>query len=138
MRAVARQRIGPHQQDTHRALPRFFGCFAQQFWIIGDAIRQTLVIEAGIRVLKWRLVSHRIANHGMGIACVSVNQKGHHPSQIGLRACQPVLERQKIGTHVLRGTGDETEQAGQPAQHGHLLCTRRAAGFVSTAAQALE
>ena len=52
---------------------------------------------------------------------VAVHQEVDHVRDVLLGAGEPVLQRQEIGAHVLRGAGDEAQDLRQPAQHLHLL-----------------
>ena len=109
MGAVARQRIGTHQQNTDRTSDRFFGGLTQHFRVIGNAIGQALMVETSVGVLERWLVGKGVASTGMRIACVAIDQKRHHPTQIGLGPGQPVLQGQKISANILRRARNETQ-----------------------------
>ena len=82
-----------------------------------------------------------------GAVGVAVHQVTDHVGHIVFRAGQPVLHGDKVGAHVLRGTGDEAQNFRQLAQHLHLLVAGRSflfaglrshVGIGRLAAQALE
>ena len=45
----------------------------------------------------------------MRIACVAIDQKRYHPTQISLRTGQPILQSQKIGADILRRARDKAQ-----------------------------
>ena len=51
---------------------------------------------------------------------IAIDQRPDHRDDILFRSCQPVLQREEIGAHILRGAGDEAQDLGQAAQHLHL------------------
>ena len=49
------------------------------------------------------------------------NEEADHLADVFFRACKPVLHGEEIGANILRGSGNETQDLGQPLQHGQLL-----------------
>ena len=51
---------------------------------------------------------------------VAAGKRANHLHDIVVGAGQPILQRQEIGAHILRGARQEAQQLGQPAEHAHL------------------
>ena len=83
------------------------------------------VIDAHLRVGDRQRHRHRGLEHGARTRRITADQVTHHVAEIVLRAGEPVLQRQKIGAHVLGGARNEAQHLRQAAQHFHLLRTRR-------------
>ena len=68
---------------------------------------------------------------------IAVDQEAHHPHDIVLRPCQPVLQGEEVGTQVLSGAGNEAQNLRQTPQHAQLPCTSGGTAVLA-AAQLLE
>ena len=67
------------------------------------------MVKARVGVLERRFVSQHIPSTGMRIACVAIDQKRYHPTQISLGTGQPILQSQKIGADILRRARDKAQ-----------------------------
>jgi hypothetical protein len=129
MRRIPAEHVGAHDEDADapgRARKR-----GQRRQGAGHAARHPRVVEADIRILNRR---RQLARLGAAIAA------GQHAEQVGQvlrRAGQPVLHRQHVGPHVLRGAGDEAQQLGELLEHLHLALARGGARLLR-AAQLLQ
>ena len=130
MRGVAGQQIRAQQQQAHRGLvlAAVAGQVAQLF---ADAVFHLRVVQAHLgvfdRVFGLGQCTQRLAR-ALGVA---VHQGFDQVLDVVLGPGQPVAHGQEEQAQVLRGAGDEAQQLGQAAQHGHLLGpgARRCAGF---------
>ena len=52
---------------------------------------------------------------------IAVDEEADEIHNVVVGAREPILQRQEIGAHVLRGARNEFQQARNPAQHFHLL-----------------
>ena len=119
MGAIRRQDIGPQQQKPHSAL--YLGRAGEVRHSGGDALRQGGVIQPDLRVIDRRLGSGALPFLAGGIAA---HQEADHLFDIVVRPAQPILHRQEPSAQVLRLAGDEAQDLGQAAQHGHLVLAR--------------
>ena len=135
MRSIAAKQIGAQQDETNGSfLTHRLGQQAQTF---GNALLGAGMIHAHFGVFDRSLRLGDAPAIGTLTAGVAINQRAHHGDHVFIRARQPILQREEIGAHILRGAGDEFEQFGQAAQHLHLAFCRIAAGL-GRAAQLLE
>ena len=141
MAGIAGQHIGAHQQHAHRS-----ACAAR----IGrqliepfdhPAVRARMV-QADIRIVLRRHDRPCAAQGPARTVGVAIHQHAQQIGDVVLGAGQPVLQRQEIGTHILRRSRNEAQQRRKPAQHLHLTLpgrsVLRAALFARLAAQALQ
>ena len=145
---VAGQDIRAQQQHTHRAL----GAGGRHPGQVGQTVGQALtrfglqagVVEAHLGVLDgWR--HFQPAQHRARTGRIAVDEQTDQALNVVLRAGQPVLHGQEIRTHILGGSGNETQDLGQTTQHLHLLFAgagfffgAHLAGLRTLAAQLLE
>ncbi len=139
MRGVACEQVGPQHDQADTRLradlqPR------QLRRVRADATGQTRMIDADLGVLQRWLDLQPLRRPAAPIG-VAVHQQPHHVRRVLLGPGEPVLQREEIGPEVLRRSGDEAQQLGQPAQHRHLPRAgglRLAGLLIGLAAQALE
>ncbi len=136
MAGVARQNIGAHHQQAHGRLDRPI-MRRQLVQRLGDAAGHAGVIDADFGVFGRRQSLHRAAQPPSRPVRVAIDQRAHEVGHVLFGAGQPILQRQEIGAHVLRGAGNEAQQLGDAAQHRHLVGAGRR-GFFLRAAQLLE
>ncbi len=125
---VAGQQVGAQQQHADGA-PRAAGRDARQrgrrFGEAGaravGAARQPRVVDAELGVLDRRVRLRQAAQRAARAVGIAVDEEMHQVGDVLLGAGQPVLQREEVGPHVLRGAGDEAQDLRQPAQHLHLL-----------------
>ena len=104
-----------------------------------QAIFHARVIDADLGVFGGQVMRHFAAQRAARAIGITVYQVAHHIGDVFLRTAQPVLQHEKVSTHVLGSTRDEFQELRQAAQHFHLLRAGGAAGFgIFFAAQALE
>ena len=135
MAGIAGQQIRAQQQHADRA------AFVRDFWEpvdrVGDAALHARVIHADIGIFDR---CRRLGDAAKGSARpvrIAVDQQTDHIDDVLLGARQPVLQRQEIGAHVLRGAGNETKQLRQLPQHLHLTLAAGACAL-AVAAQLLQ
>ena len=118
---VASQDVGAHQQQADPPFPGRSRRHGQAVEIHHHPLLQARVIETDLGVFhRWRDLEG--ASQGAaGAVGVAVEQIDHQGGDVLVRTRQPVLQGQEIGPHVLSGAGDEAQQLGDVAQHGHLL-----------------
>ena len=104
---IARQDVRAHQQqpDPASALRRLQARKLAR--LLGDAPRQSRVVESQVRVVERRLGRQRTAQAAARTGRVAVDQKADEMHDVMLGSGQPVLQRQEVGAHVLRRAGNE-------------------------------
>ncbi len=117
MRGVAGQQVGPQKQHANRTA----GAPGGQLLHAGDdAAWRARVVEPDIGVFHRRFDLCQRQRRRLAVA---LDQHAQQVGEVFFRAGQPVLQRQEIRAHVLRGAWDEAHQLGQPLQHAHLRLT---------------
>ena len=119
VRGVAGQQVRAQQQQADR---RRFGILplGQLVERGADAAPELRVIQPDFGVLD------RLFGLGQGAQAftrahgVTVHQGQHHVFDVVLAAAEPVAHGLEEQAQILRGAGDEAQQLGQAAQHGHL------------------
>ena len=130
MRGVACQQIRAQQQQAHGRL-----VFAAMPWqvaqLFADAVFHLRVVQAHLGVFDRVFRLGQGAQGLAGALGVAVHQGFDQVLDVVLGPGQPVAHGQEEQAQVLRGAGNETQQLGQAAQHGHLLGpgARRCAGL---------
>jgi hypothetical protein len=120
MRGVARQQIRAQQQQAHGGL-----VLAAVSWqvaqLFADAVFHLWVVQPHLGVFD-RVFGLGQGAQGLARALgVAVHQGFDQVLDVVLGARQPVAHGQKEEAQVLRRAGNEAQQFGQAAQHGHLL-----------------
>ena len=105
MAGVPGQQVRAHQQQADRSARAGGG---QRFRRLGNAVHHPRVIDADLGILRRRLDPERTAQYAAGPGGVAVDQEPDHVGDVFLRSAQPVLEREEIRAHVLRGSWNET------------------------------
>ena len=118
---VAGQDIGAHQQQAHPPFPGRPRRHGQPGEIHHHALLQSRVIETDLGIFHRRRDLEGATQGAAGTIGVAVEQIDDQGGDVLVRARQPVLQGEEIGAHVLGGAGDEAQQFGDVAQHGHLL-----------------
>ena len=130
MRGVARQQIRAQQQQAHGrlVLAAVTGQVAQLF---ADAVFHLRVVQAHLGVFDRVFRLGQSAQGFSGALGVAVHQGFDQVLDVVFGPGQPVAHGQEEQAQVLRCAGNETQQLGQAAQHGHLLgpSARRCAGL---------
>ena len=139
MAMVARQQIGPQHQQTDRALGRIdIGRQRQIFHALGHARCHAGMIDTELRILH-RRGRLRLPTQGLARTIgIAVDQEADHVEHVFLRAAEPVLQRQEVTADILRGSRDELQHLGNPAQHLHLLFAAGGCLVLAAATQFLE
>jgi hypothetical protein len=136
VRRVAGQQVRAQQQQADPPLGQALARQPRQLvGTLADAPGHPRVVHADLGVLDGggRLrATAQTAARAVGIA---VDQEADHVVDVLLGAAQPVLQRQEVGAHVLRGARDEAQQLRDPAQHLHLLRAARGARLAAGTAQ---
>ena len=125
VRGVATQQVGAQHQQADppmRALQT-----RQQARAFRNQLVGARMIYADLGIFLRRVGMGRPAPCLALASGVPVNQRARHGDHVVVRPGEPVLQRQEIGAHILRGAGDEFEDLGQPAQHLHLASARAGA-----------
>ena len=120
MRGVAGQQIRAQQQQTHGGLV-FAAVAGQIAQLFADAAFHLRVVQAHLGVFNRVFWLCQGAQRLAGALGVAVHQGFDQVLDVVLRTGQPVAHGQEEKAQVLRGAGDEAQQLGQAAQHGHLL-----------------
>ena len=95
------------------------------------------MVDADIGVFDRRLGLDDAAQAAARTVGVTVHQQADHVGDVLLGSRQPVLQRQEVGPHVLRGAGNEAQQFWQLPQHLHLALAAGACPL-AIAAQLLQ
>ena len=136
MAGIVRDDIRAHHKEAHRRLAA-----ADRLWNLVDAFADAShhpgVVDADFGIVGRRWRSQNAAQRTALAVRVTVDEKAHHIGHVFLGTGQPILQRQKIRAHILRGSRNEAQQLGQPAQHLHLAGPG-AGGFSLAAAQSFE
>ena len=100
--------------------------------------REARVVDADIGIFDRRRRLERAAQRAARRRRRSGRPEAHHVGDVLVGAGQPVLQRQEIGAHVLRGAGDEAQElaAAAAASSSALAAGARAAGACRAAASA--
>ena len=89
--------------------------------LFADAVFHLGVVQAHFGVFDRVFRLGQGAQRFAGALGVAVHQGFDQVFDVVLGPGQPVAHGQEEQAQVLRGAGDETQQLGQAAQHGHLL-----------------
>ena len=116
--SIARQDIRTHHEDADGAVPAVGGKCCDR---VGDLAGKARMIHADIRIFdrcgRGESCAQRLARP-IGVAA---DEKADHVADINIGTGEPVLKRQEVGAHVLRCSGNETQQLRETLQHRHLL-----------------
>ena len=123
--------IGAQHQHADRALG--VGATRQSGGGVRDAVGKRGVIDANFGIVARGFGLHRAAQGAARAIGIAIDQTADHVDDIVVRCSEPILHRQEIGAHVLRGAGDELQEFGEAAQDRHLPRTRTRARFVGAA-----
>ena len=118
MRRIAGEQVGAHHQQADGASRAVGG---QGLGALADLAGQARMVHADVGVLDGRLGLDHLAQVAARTVGVALHQQANHVAEIFAAAAEPVLQREEVGAHVLRGTGDEAQDARQTPQHRHLL-----------------
>ena len=135
MAGIAAEQIGAQHQQPDRA-GRLLRC-RQSCRIFGQPLLQVGMIDTHFGIFTGWLGSHLAKQRRAVARGIAVDQRAHHVDDIVVRSGQPVLHGQEILPDILRRTGNEAENLGQPPQHLHLAGTGTGARLLR-AAQLLE
>ena len=128
MGGVASQQIRAQHQQADSGLVLAFDV-GQVAGLFGEQTLHARVVDANIGVFLGCLQCRQSGQLFGRQLHVALHQHQHHVHDVVLGTGQPILHHQEKDAHVLRRTGNEAQQLGQAAQHGHLLGPGRR-GFV--------
>ena len=118
MTGISGQQIRAQQQHADGAA--FARQCRQAFGRLGDAALEARMVDTDIGVFDRRLGLDDAAQAAARAVRVAIHQQADHVGDVLLGSRQPVLQRQEIGAHVLRGAGNEAQQFWQLPQHLHF------------------
>ena len=124
---VAGDQVGPQQHQPDRAGRTDAQRARQLLQPLHHAARRARVIQPDLGILDRGRRPRPAGEAAARAAGVAAHQHADQVRQVLVRPGQPVLQRQEVGPHVLRGAGDEAHQLRQPLQHLHLRLARRTA-----------
>ena len=125
MRGVAAQQVGAQHQQADPAMRALQT--RQQARAFRNQLIGARMINADLGIFLRRIGMSRAAPCLTLARRIPVDQRAGHGDHVVVRSGEPVLQREEIGAHILRGAGDELEDLGQAAQHLHLPRARAGA-----------
>ena len=121
---IAGQQVGAQQQQSDRAIA---GRRGQTLQVVGKPGSQMRVVHAHFGICDGRRGALAALQSAAGSRRIAADEKAHHVEDVVLGTRQPVLQRQKVGAHILRRARDEAQELRNPPQHFHLIGARGAA-----------
>ena len=141
MRGIVAQKVGAQQDQSDRAVAaRRVGSAItrQDTQALRDLLRVARVIDAGFGIFARRIGFDETLAARTRASGIAVDQRAHHGHHVLIRTRKPILQRQEIGAHILRGAWNEFEDFGETPQHLHLASARAGRALFRRSAQLLE